>query len=104
MNTELSDDKIYIPKIIHQTYKSIHELPDIWKNSPSSWRMQHPQWTYKFWSDSDNELLVKTHFPWFLKTYNKMEYAIQKADVIRYMFLYQYGGLYVDCDIEAKKP
>ena len=34
-----------------------------------------------------------------LNTYDNYSYPIMRADVIRYFFLYHYGGLYLDMDI-----
>jgi mannosyltransferase OCH1-like enzyme len=93
-----------ISKYIHQTYISIETLPNIWKNTPDSWKKQHPDWTYMFWSDVDCLKLVKEKFPWFLQTYKGFEYNIQRADAIRPMILYEYGGIYADCDIQSIKP
>jgi mannosyltransferase OCH1-like enzyme len=46
---------------------------------------------------------VKTHFPDFLYTYDAFPYNIQRADAIRYMYLYIYGGVYMDLDIVLQK-
>ena len=95
---------VQIPKIIHQTYKSLELLPTVWKNTPNSWKTNNPKWTYKFWSDQDCRQYVKENFPWFLSTFDNYEYPIQRADAIRYCLLYDQGGLYADCDIECIKP
>lgn len=95
--------EVFIPKIIHQTYKSISQLPEIWKDTPSKWKQFHPDWKYMFWSDDDCRTLVQDNFPWFLETYDNYEYNIQRADAIRPIILYLFGGLYVDCDIQPVK-
>lgn len=92
-----------IPKIIHQTYKT-SKLPEVWENTPETWQRFHPDWKYMFWTDDDNRALVAEHFSWFLETYDGYEYNIQRADAIRPMILFMYGGLYVDCDIQALRP
>ena len=97
------DLKPCIPKIIHQTYKSIEQLPEIWKDTPDSWTHHHKTWTYMFWSDADCRRLVKEKFPWFLSVYDGYEHNIQRADAVRPMMLYVFGGLYVDCDIQPIK-
>ena len=48
--------------------------------------------------------LVKKNFPDFLKSYNSLEYPIMKVEAIRYMWLYVYGGIYMDLDIVVVKP
>jgi len=89
---------VRIPKIIHQTYKSLEELPEEWQKTPSLWKKYHPEWKYKFWSDKDCDNLI-LKYPEFLKTYQSYKYVIQKIDLIRLLFIYEYGGLYVDMDI-----
>lgn len=96
--------EVKIPKIIHQTYKSIEKLPEVWKNTPQSWINNHPEWEYVFWSDDDCRNYIQKHFPWFLEVFDGYEYPIQRADAIRYCILYMQGGLYADCDIESIKP
>ncbi len=39
--------------------------------------------------------LIRDKFPWFLKTYQAYRYNIQRADVLRYFVLYEYGGIYL---------
>lgn len=117
-------DTIYIniPKIIHQIYFDfdqdmnndinnnkdnlyyINRIPERWKNVPDSWKHQNPEWTYMFWNNNNARKLVIEKFPWFLETYDSYTYPIQRVDAIRYMFLYTFGGIYVDMDIFCKKP
>jgi mannosyltransferase OCH1-like enzyme len=56
------------------------------------------------WDDADNRKFVTSHFPWFLATYDAYDREIMRADAIRYMFLYKYGGIYADMDFECLKP
>ncbi len=96
-------NEVCIPKIIHQTYISIDKLPEQWKKTPESWQVNNPEWKYVFWSDKKCRKLVKRKFLWFLDIYDNYEYNIQRADAIRYMIMYSYGGIYVDCDIACLK-
>jgi len=96
--------EVKIGKIIHQTYKSLEQLPEHWKDTPAAWKHYHPNWTYMFWSDIDCRRLVQEKFPWFLKTYDGYEYNIQRADAIRPMILHTYSGIYADCDIQPTRP
>src|SRR3990167_1838672 len=88
-----------IPKIIFQTWKT-HDVPEHWKKSPESIRKYMPEWEYVLFSDDDNRRFVEDHFPYFLSYYDSFQYPIQRADAIRYMWLYINGGLYLDLDIE----
>ena len=91
------------PRIIHQTYKT-EKLPDIWKDTPASWKAVNPTFEYKFWTDTDIDDFVKTNFPDYVDMMNNFKYKIQKIDTIRYMWLYKFGGIYVDMDIQSILP
>jgi mannosyltransferase OCH1-like enzyme len=85
-----------IPKIIHQIWLG-GKLPQQYNLWQQTWIEMHPGWTYKLWTDKDIE---KLHLV------NKELYDIcvsygAKADIARYEILYQFGGLYVDCDVEC---
>lgn len=88
-----------IPKIIHQTWKT-NNLPDHWKSSQEAWKKYHSSWKYILWTDEMNEQFIAKEFPWFLETFLGFEHNIQRADAIRYAFLFFYGGCYSDCDME----
>lgn len=92
-----------IPKIFMQTWKN-NNVPENWKSSPESIKQLMPDWKYVLMTDKDNRELIKKHFPDFLDTYDSLEYPIMRADLIRYAFLYIYGGVYMDMDIELVKP
>lgn len=93
-------DKIgQIPKIIFQTWKT-SDVPTKWKTSPETIKKYLPQWNYILMTDEDNRKLVADNFPDFLSFYDAFPYNIQRADAIRYCFLYLYGGVYMDLDME----
>ena len=87
-----------IPKIIHLSYKSEEEILPEWKNVLPAWKKTNPTWKIKFWSDEDNEKIVKDEFPWFYETYKNFKHNIQRVDAVRCCYLYKYGGLYIDMD------
>lgn len=93
-----SNNQVKIPKIIMQTWKTA-EVPERWKDSPLSIQQQMPDWKYVLMTDEMNRKFVYDHFPHFLKTYDNFPYPIQRADAIRYMWLYVNGGVYLDLDI-----
>ena len=88
-----------IPKIIHQTWKT-SELPGHLQEWHNIIKELHPGWEVKLWTDEDNLKLVKEHFPHLLKIYESLEFNIMRADMIRYMYMYTYGGYYLDLDYE----
>ena len=93
-----------IPKIIHQTAKNPSALPPLWAMCQASWKLKHPTWQYRMWSDEQNLQLCKQRFPWFLDTYTSLPHNIMRIDSMRYMYMYAYGGLYSDLDTKCLKP
>lgn len=94
---------VTIPKIIMQTWKTT-ELPDKWKPSQASIKKYMPDWEYVLMTDEMNREFIEKHFPGFLPYYDAFPYPIQRADAIRYAWLYVNGGLYIDCDFELLAP
>lgn len=89
-------------RIIHQTYKT-RDLPDKWKNTPHSWQSLNPSFEYKFWTDEMIDQFVQTKFPQFYDDFLALPYNIQRVDMVRYMWLYEYGGIYADLDMKCIK-
>jgi len=94
---------VKIPKIIMQTWKD-HDVPLKWRESPISIRNYMSNWTYILMTDNDNDKFCAEHFPNFLSTFRGFQHNIQRADAIRYMWLYKYGGIYMDMDMVITKP
>lgn len=92
-----------VPKIIMQTWKT-SELPDMWKSTRISIDKYMPTWEYTLMTDDMNRNFVQTHFPEFIPYYDAFPYNIQRADAVRYCWLYIHGGLYLDCDNELLAP
>lgn len=91
-----------IPKIIHQTWKN-KNIPDKWKHCQREWVRLHPDWTYILWTDQDIRNHIQNYHPEFLEIHDSYEYPIQRADMIRYFILYDYGGVYCDLDMYPLK-
>jgi len=103
-HTEYLEKNIYtlskvnrIPKIIHQIWVGKNKLPEKYKAYMQSWKDKHPDWTYKLWTDEDIE-----DFEWTnRKHFDRAKNPGMKADIWRYEIIHQYGGIYVDCDMEC---
>lgn len=91
-----------IPKIIHQTWKD-EVIPDKWKKSKEEWIRLHPDWVYLLWTDEKIRKHISIYHPEFLELHDSFEYPIQRADMIRYFVLYDYGGVYCDLDMYPLK-
>lgn len=87
-----------VPKLIHQTWKDSN-VPKKWKKAQQSCIDYHRDYKYKLWTDEEGLELIKTEYPWFLKTYLSYPYDIQRVDAVRYFILHKYGGIYIDLDV-----
>ena len=52
-----------IPKIIHQTYKEVENLPPVYKKCQLKVKQLHKDWEYRFWTDDDMYTEIKESFP-----------------------------------------
>jgi hypothetical protein len=57
-----------------------------------------------FWLDADNRALFEKHLPKYLPKYDSFTTSISKADFSRFAYLYVYGGVYADLDVECLRP
>ena len=92
-----------IPKLIHQTAKTA-DIDDRSKKYQAIVRRMHPDWTYKLWTDADNDAFVRAKYPDFYPTFAGFPKGIMRADVIRYLLMDGLGGLYLDLDYEMLRP
>ena len=91
-----------IPQIIHQVWEGKTEpLPVFLSELGKTWTEHNPEWRYEFWNYERMESFVLQYYPDFIDIYHGFRYDVQRWDVIRYMILYQMGGLYVDFDYEC---
>lgn len=99
LESSLSRSFDRIPKILHQTYRDNHSIPWQWQQASNSCRTLHSNYQYRFWNDIDARHLIENELPDLLPTFDSYPYDIQRADVIRLVVLYVYGGIYLDLDI-----
>ena len=94
-----------IPSIIHQVWSGIEgPYPKIFEKYKNSWLRDYPSWKYILWNQQRmNDFIIET-YPQYWEKYNEFPYNIQRWDIIRYLILYKYGGMYADLDYESLKP
>jgi hypothetical protein len=54
---------------------------------------------YTFYTDYEIAKFLQTHFPQHIPLYNKIKRPQYKSDLIRYLYLYTFGGWYIDIDL-----
>lgn len=94
-----------IPKVIHQTY-SYRPLPAEIEKNINILKKLNQNWEYRFYDDSDREKYIKKNFPSILKLYQKInpKYGAVRADLFRYLLMYNEGGVYLDIKSSFSKP
>jgi mannosyltransferase OCH1-like enzyme len=98
-----SPSPLMIPKIIHQTWKH-SELPIQYRHFRRSWRQRNPSYQHRFYDDSECLRTVETYFPEYVSLYTSISLPIQRADIFRYLVMYQFGGFYADIDTTCLRP
>ena len=91
-----------IPKIIIQTWKN-NEIPTKYLPLINTIKNLNPDYEYKFFTDQDIEIFLKTYYNKYYRTYLSLPIKIQKIDFFRYIAVYHYGGFYMDLDMNAIK-
>jgi inositol phosphorylceramide mannosyltransferase catalytic subunit len=93
-----------ISRVIFQTWKSRIDIPPNYRYWRSTFIRNNPEFKCVLWDDDDNHEFIAEKFPWFLSTYNRLPAAIFRADAVRPLFLFLYGGVYADMDTECLRP
>ena len=91
-----------IPKLIHRSWKTSH-VPSAYNKLLQNCKQTHPDWLSIVWSDEDNLELIRREYPQYLYMYQRMQLNIERADFSRLLYMYHYGGLYVDLDVDCIK-
>ena len=98
----VSNEPQLIPKIIIQTWKTA-DVPPRYQPLVDSIKSNNPDYKYMFFTDSDIETFLKTHYIEYYQTYAKLPIKIQRIDFFRYIAVYHYGGFYMDLDMDCLK-
>lgn len=88
-----------IPKIIHYCWLSGDEIPENLRKCMESWKEKLPDYEFIKW-DLKNFNIDSSQ--WVKEAYQNQKYAFA-CDYIRLYAIYNYGGIYMDMDIEVLK-
>lgn len=92
------DQHSSIPKIIHQIWIGDRKNPVFWSNIWKELYIENNRdWEYKLW-DNENCWDELKKYPILEKIYTILPHNCHKADILRYIILYEYGGVYIDID------
>lgn len=89
-----------IPKIIHYCWLSGDPYPESIQKCLDSWKRVLPDYEIMLW---DTKRFSLSSSEWVAQAFEAKKYAFA-ADYIRMYALYNYGGIYLDSDVEVLKP
>jgi len=98
------------PKILHQIYLTAVGTPEDPTTGASltqarqSCRALHPHWRHNLWTNANATTFITTHYPSILPHYTSYAQTIQRTNILRYLLLHHYGGVYLDLDITCLAP
>lgn len=90
-----------IPKIIHCVWLSGDEKPEIYKKCISSWKECMPDFEIKEWSLTNLPNKLLNHI--WVKTAIEAKKWAYATDYIRLWAVHEYGGIYLDMDVQVYK-
>lgn len=89
-----------IPKIIHYCWFGRGEMPKLAIDCIKSWHKYLPDYEYKLWNEDSFDV---NSVPYVKEAYEARKFAFV-TDYVRLWALYNYGGIYMDTDVEVLKP
>ena len=87
-----------IPRILHRIWLD-EPVPEQFEAFWDRFAELHPDWELRTWSDSNQ--LSWLRLP---EVFERQTTHAGRSDVLRYELLYQFGGVYVDTDVEPLRP
>lgn len=88
-----------IPKTIHYCWLSNKPIPKKYKQYMDSWHEVLNDYEFKLWNLDNFDINIHP----FVKKCIEYEDWAHASDYIRLWVLYNYGGIYLDCDVEVYK-
>lgn len=92
-----------IPCVIHQTWKT-HQLSDQQFSCMNTWKSKNPTCEHRLWNDTEIEALCREKSPGLIWPIWDGLSPVERADVFRYLVLWDQGGYYADLDVQCRKP
>lgn len=89
-----------IPKIIHYCWFGGNPLPEDAKRYIESWKKYCPDYEIKEWSEQTFDV---HSIPYVKEAFEAKKWAFI-TDYVRLWAVYNYGGIYMDTDVEVLKP
>lgn len=96
----MKKNKNEIPKIIHYCWFGRNPKPELVLKCIESWKKYCPDYEIKEWNEDNFDLNYNAYVK---EAYENKKWAFV-TDVVRLYALVNYGGIYMDTDVEVIKP
>lgn len=92
-----------IPRLLHFVWVG-DPIPGQFAEWVSGWRDLHPTWDVRVWSEDDLDWLHNQDIFDRAEQIAPGHEGQLRSDVARYEILFRFGGVYLDCDLEPRRP
>ena len=99
MKADIVKKRTQIPKVIHYCWFGKNKIPDIYKEWMQSWKKFCPDYEVVEWNENNYDI---TKNRYMYEAYEKKKWGFV-PDYARLDIIYQYGGIYLDTDVEIIK-
>jgi hypothetical protein len=88
-----------IPKILHFVWlQGFDAMPEQYMRCVESWKALHPDWDVMEWTADNLPVMLNS---WILERTKDPTFL---SEIIRFEVVSAFGGVYVDADMECRKP
>ena len=88
-----------IPRVFHQIWVGPDPVLSGFDEWRESWARNHPGWELRLWTDDNLPAGLRNPV-----VYERERHPVERADILRLELVYRFGGVYLDADLECRKP
>lgn len=98
--THKDADRVEVPRVMHFVYGLWDDapMPQAFADNMAAWKAANPGFGTKVWDRAAVEELVRERYPEAWDVYRALGRNVQRADLARYLIVYDRGGWYADLD------
>lgn len=82
-----------VPPILHHITLGNRRQGNDWNDARESCLQFHPGWENHLWTDETADAFIEAKYPHLKTMWEGYRFPIQKIDALRYLILYEYGGM-----------
>lgn len=101
---EESHETTLFPPFLFYTARSLDTIDDRELAFKAHCEDINPKYSTRFYENEASRNFVSEHYPQFITLYDDLDENVMRADMWRYLVLHKYGGVYLDFDVECKRP